>query len=201
MLGEAMSVPAQPDNSTTVNLTGVLEKIALGDTDAFEVFYDTASPVLFSIVMQMLRDTTLAEDVIQEVFVQIWERAAFYDALRGKPLTWAISLARNKAIDRLRSLQRRGRLFVEPNGELDPLEAQSPSRDASDQLIDSEGASIIRKALKSLAHDERIILEMAFFSAMTHSEIAEQLGEPLGTIKARIRRSLIKLRSAMKILL
>lgn len=187
-----------PTETTQLELSGLLEKVAQGDTAAFEAFYEAASPVLFSIAVQMLRDAALAEDVVQEAFVQIWERAAFFNPQRGKPLTWAITLTRNKAIDRLRSLQRRGRVFTETDQDREPVDAEANHTDAASQLMDSEGASIIRKSLKSLEPEERITLELAFFSAMTHSEIAEHLRQPLGTIKARIRRSLLKLRSAMK---
>ena len=197
-LVKRITIMPEPVDTTQKELSGLLERISKGDTLAFDAFYEAASPVLFSIAVQMLRDAALAEDVVQEAFVQIWERAAFYDPQRGKPLTWAITLTRNKAIDRLRSLQRRGRVFAETEQDQEPFDGESTHSDAASLLMESEGASIIRQYIKSLAPDERTILEMAFFSALTHSEIAEQLGQPLGTIKAKIRRSLLKLRAAMK---
>ncbi|MCS7009613.1 MAG: sigma-70 family RNA polymerase sigma factor, partial [Chthoniobacterales bacterium] len=137
------------------------------------------------------------EEVAQEVFTMIWEKARIYDPQRGKPLTWAITMARNKAIDKLRSLRRRYRL----NDEMERLGVINMT-DGSEPwagMVEVEDGEAVRRGLERLNLKQRQVLEMAFFGGMTQVEIASKLGEPLGTIKARIRRALIKLRQIVEI--
>jgi RNA polymerase sigma-70 factor (ECF subfamily) len=134
--------------------------------------------------------------VLQEVFLQIWAKASTYDASRGKPLTWAVTMTRNKAIDRLRSLQRRYRLQEElmlENG----MDEQRTDKTSAEEVGAEEKGRVIREAVRQLSKDQRQAIELAFFSGMTQAEIAEQLGEPLGTVKARIRRGMMKLREIL----
>ena len=126
----------------------------------------------------------------------IWEKAPLYDAARGKPLTWAITLTRNKAIDRLRSLQRRRRLHDEVERE-SLSEAQFDDRDSFMAVLSVERSGLVRDALRQLSAEQRQAIEMTFFGSLTQYEVAEQLGEPLGTIKARIRRGLMRLREIL----
>jgi RNA polymerase sigma-70 factor, ECF subfamily len=151
---------------------------------------------LFSVAYHVLNNREAAEDVLQDVFVQIWEKAPLYDPARGKPATWAVTLARNKAIDRLRSAQRRARL----QGELQEESQVAEQRDDAtsfDALVTGENAKLVRAAMQELAVDQREALELAFFKSLTQSEIADRLGEPLGTVKARIRRGLLRLRELL----
>ncbi len=175
----------------------LLRKIALGDKASFEEFYDRFSNVLFSVALRVLNNREAAEDVIQDVFIQIWEKAPLYNAERGKPLTWAMTLTRNKAIDRLRNLQRRARLHDEAGKEAGIAE-QFDAQNALDNVESTERGAIVRLAFEKLNKDQRQALEMAFFGNLTHTEIAEQLGEPVGTIKARIRRGMMKLRDVLE---
>jgi RNA polymerase sigma-70 factor (ECF subfamily) len=134
-----------------------------------------------------------AEEVVQEAFVQIWEKAASYDERRGKPLTWAMTLTRNKAIDRLRRVQRRNRLHDEVEQEAQIWD-RVLDRDSSDEAAAHETQAIVRSAVIQLSEDQRRAIELAFFSGLTQHEIAKRLDEPLGTVKARIRRGMMKLR-------
>lgn len=174
----------------------LLVGIAKGDQDAFAAFYDRYSAVLFSIAFRVLNDQTGAQDVLQDVFLQIWAKASTYDPARGKPLTWAVTMTRNKAIDRLRSRQRRARLKDEVERETMPDDPAN-SRVALDEVLTREKGEMVRAAVKDLPDEQRKAIEMAFFSGLTQTEIAEKLGAPLGTIKARIRRGMMKLRDAM----
>jgi len=142
---------------------------------------------------KVLNDQTDAEDVLQDVFIQIWDKASLYDPRRGKPLTWALTLTRNKAIDRLRSAQRRYRLKDEVEKEYKAVD-QKEEVDSVDQVYALEKGQMIREAVASLSKDQQVAIELAFFKGLTQNEVAEKLGEPLGTIKARIRRGMIKLR-------
>lgn len=174
----------------------LFRRIGEGDSAAFEEFYDKFAGVIYSTCLGVLQDVQDAEDVAQEVFTMIWEKAKIYDPQRGKPLTWAITMARNKAIDKLRSLRRRFRLNeeIEKRGNWDSWEDAQPWA-GMEEIEDSDA---IRRAIEKLNAKQREVLEMAFFSGMTQVEIAAKLGEPLGTIKARIRRALLKLRQSVR---
>lgn len=171
----------------------LIEKIGQGDRSCFSEFYDKYAGVIFSTALRVLNDPKDAEDVTQEVFVMIWEKAQMYDPARGKPLTWAITMTRNKAIDKLRSLQRRFRLRDELEQESlqeDPTSDRAPLDDVESQ----ERHQLLRSAVLRLSKEQREVIEMAYFSGLTQNEIADRLQEPLGTVKARIRRGVLKLR-------
>ena len=175
----------------------LLRRVAQGDRRGFEELYDRFSRVLFSTAYRVLNNQEATEDVLQDVFVQIWEKAPLYDPSRGKPMTWAITLTRNKAIDRLRSTVRRNRLG-------DDLEREAQSQDqfddrsSFDALASEDRGKLVREAIQKLSEDKRESIELAFFSSLTQTEIAERLGEPLGTIKARIRRGMMKLKDLLR---
>ncbi|HET6408907.1 MAG TPA: sigma-70 family RNA polymerase sigma factor [Chthoniobacteraceae bacterium] len=174
----------------------LLRRIGQGDRECFSQLYDLISSAVFSAAYRVLNNQQAAEDVLQEVFLQIWEKAALYDPARGKPLTWAITLTRNKAIDRLRSTQRRGRLRDTLEKESGALE-QFDDRSSFDAVDTKERGKLVSAALDKLTDEQREALELAFFHGLTQSEIADQLGEPLGTIKARIRRGMIRLKGLL----
>jgi len=171
----------------------LLRKIGEGDRESFARFYDKFGGVIYATAYRVLNDNRDAEDVAQEVFVMIWEKAKMYDPARGKPLTWAVTMTRNKAIDRLRSLQRRFRLRDELENEA-KADDFSIERAPVDDVETTERGKLVRSAVMKLSKEQRQVIEMAYFSGLTQNEIAEQLQEPLGTVKARIRRGMIKLR-------
>jgi RNA polymerase sigma-70 factor (ECF subfamily) len=143
----------------------------------------------------MLGDAGEAEEVIQDVFVQIWKNAPSFDPLLGPAFHWALSITRHRAIDRLRARQRRARLCE--NIEEDAA-ANAPANAVSDQgALEAEDSAAVRAVLGGLPPEQRRVIELAFFSGLTHQQIAEALNEPLGTIKARIRRGLLKLRETL----
>ena len=173
-----------------------LRRIADGDRSAFSDFYDQYSSLLFSIALKILNDGKEAEDVLQEVFMQIWNKAGAYNPLLGKPASWAVTLTRNKAIDRIRAAQRRSKLIEQATVEADVRPDTSPS--ANEKLHGKENAEMIRSVVAALPADQRRAIELAFFSGLTQDEISQQLQEPLGTIKARIRRGMLKLREKLE---
>ncbi|GDX11166.1 RNA polymerase sigma factor SigK [Verrucomicrobiota bacterium] len=174
----------------------LLRRVAQGDRRGFEELYDRFSGVLFSTAYRVLNSQEAAEDVLQDVFVQIWEKAPLYDPTRGKPMTWAITLTRNKAIDRLRSAQRRSRLQDELLQESQTAE-QFDDRSSFDAASTSDTNKLVHGAIQKLSKDQREAIELAFFSSLTQLEIAERLKLPLGTIKARIRRGMMRLRDLL----
>jgi RNA polymerase sigma-70 factor, ECF subfamily len=174
----------------------LLRRIAAQDRGALGEFYDQTVRPLFSIACRMLGNAGEAEEVIQEVYVQIWTKAEAFDAAKGHAFHWALSITRNRSIDRLRARQRRSRIMVDLAGDQE-LEQIAEAVPAETGLMKNE-AMVIQSAVESLPKDQRQAIEMAFFGGMTHQEIAEALQEPLGTIKARIRRGMSKLREVLQ---
>jgi RNA polymerase sigma-70 factor (ECF subfamily) len=144
----------------------------------------------------MMRDEKEAEDVLQEGFAHIWRRASTYDPARSSPFTWAVMILRNKAIDRLRVRQRLDRTIEKATVEFshfpeaDTAAAGEPER--------RDRGALIRSALAQIPAEQKQAVELAFFSGLTHEQIAEKLGAPLGTVKARVRRGLLKLREFLQ---
>lgn len=177
----------------------LLRRIARQDSGAFAEFYDRHSALMFSVACKILNDPTDAEDVLQETFVQIWEKAAHFDPKLGKASSWAAILTRNKAIDRSRASQRRSRLNDEAGNEM--AIANEVAGTVNEAVHGHDQAKIIQSAIVELPQEQRQAIELAYFSGLTQHEISEKLQQPLGTIKARIRRGLLKLRDQMEGLL
>ena len=175
----------------------LMRRIIAADDAAFASFYRRFAPGLFSMVYDILQDQKEAEDVLQESFVQMWKKASTYDSARSGVFTWAVMISRNRAIDRVRSRQRRSRTFeaavAEAAAEPIQLEAQ-----ADELLGHAEERTRIRSALSHLPEAQRDAIDLAFFRGLTQAEISEKTGAPLGTIKARIRRGLIALRDRLE---
>lgn len=190
---KARRAPCVPMRSADTENTELLSRIARGDETAFERFYDQFAHGLYSLVYKILNDEKETEDVIQEGFAQIWKKAGTYDGNRSSAFTWAVMIMRNKAIDHIRSRQRQSRLVEEA-----ALES-SHDEDAreDDSVALNEKRKIVRAALGKIPADQRQAIDLAFFSGLTQMQIAEKLGEPLGTVKARIRRGLLKLRESL----
>ncbi len=174
----------------------LLRRIAAEDRQALADLYDQIAGSLFAVAFRILGDRHEAEEVIQDVFVQIWDKAAIFDPMMAAPFTWALSITRNRSIDRLRSRQRRARL-------MDDLEEATgvnsmPVAPTPDVALADDELTAIRSAVHGLPFEQRQAIEMAFFGGKTHLEIAETLKEPLGTIKARIRRGMLKLRESLQ---
>jgi RNA polymerase sigma-70 factor (ECF subfamily) len=190
-------MPEQPDSITDpAEDIRLLQLVGQGDRAAFSQLYDRFSSVLFATAFSVLNNREAAEDVLQDAFLMIWEKAPLYNPERGKPLTWALTLTRNKAIDRLRSSQRRRRLYDAAERE-SLTDEQHDDRDSFMALLTSERSTLVREALGQLSPDQRQAIEMTFFGLLTQLEVAEQLNEPPGTIKARIRRGLMRLRDVL----
>jgi RNA polymerase sigma-70 factor (ECF subfamily) len=179
-----------------------LARAVSGDQDAFGELYDRLSGPLYSLAVRMLGDAAEAQDVLQDAFLQIWRRAATYDASQSSVFSWAILLTRGRIIDRLRARGRRLRVIAfSTDDEENPSRTAdaSTAESAADTADRNEEAGRVRSVLSKLPAEQREAIELAFFSDLTHHEIAAQLGEPLGTIKARIRRGLLKLRERIAV--
>jgi len=181
---------------TTIDDAQLLQRIAQRDRQAFSQFYDRYAGVLYGTTLRIVNHPDEASDVLQAVFLQIWNQADAYDPSLGRPFHWALTLTRHLAIDRLRSLQRRYRFIEEETGEQD--KSASDWDAGPSEFIDEKKIAMIRAAVQTLPLEQRQAMEMAFLGGLTQDEIAETLNQPLGTIKARIRRGLLLLRDGLK---
>jgi len=165
----------------------LLSAIRSGDENAMALLYDRYSPIVYSVALRVLGDTSAAEDVLQEVFIQLWRNPGLFDSSRGSLGAWLAVIARNRAIDALRK--------------------RHPETDIGDVIVSvepdmaghAERARVMEKVLAALGAmplAQRSALELAYFEGLTHTEIAAKTGEPLGTIKTRIRAGLLALRKA-----
>jgi RNA polymerase sigma-70 factor (ECF subfamily) len=184
------------DSPTPRNL---LTAIAAGDTVAVAELYDRHGSVLYALLLKILGDRSDAQEILQESFVQAWRRAADFDPRRGSEIAWLVSLARNRAIDRLRSRNLRAVREEEAGREI-PIDRQSvdTSEGAERQAILGELRERMRAALSELPEAQREVIELAYFQGMSQSEISGKLGEPLGTVKTRTQLAMKKLRERLK---
>ena len=174
---------------------GLIRAVAGGDQKAFAELYDAYSSILFGLLLRILHSRPEAEDVLQEVFLQVWQQASNFNAERGRPFTWLVTLARSRAIDRLRLNESRERTANLAATSADG--ATEETIDAVEETFRSEQSDIVRRALEAIPEDQRRTLLMAYFGGLTQTEIAEQLSEPLGTIKTRMRSGVRKLRELL----
>jgi RNA polymerase sigma-70 factor (ECF subfamily) len=172
----------------------LIERIRKGDQSALDLLYKRYSSPVYSLIWKILQNSEEAEDVALDVFWQVWRQADRYDPARGAPPAWIFTLARSRAIDRLRSRNRREDRTIsidDPNLHFDPLDENA----SADQVVSfRQSRDAVRAAMEKLSAVQREAVELAFLKGMTHVEISEQLGQPLGTVKTRIRQGLIRLR-------
>src|SRR6266851_938371 len=166
---------------------GLIARIHSGDENAMADLYDRYSGIVYGVALRVLGSTAAAEDVLQEVFLQLWRNPDAFDANRGKLAAWLSVIARNRAIDHLRKRQ--------PEEDIADLPI-STGVNLEDEAANRLAVEKVRNVLGRIPQDQRRLLEMAFFEGMTHSEIAVKTGEPLGTVKTRIRAGLLTLRKA-----
>ena len=173
--------------------TDLVHAVAARDQRALHELYDRTSRLVFTLAMRISRSRETAEELTLDVFHEIWRRASRYDPANGTVLGWIMNLARSRAIDRVRFDQRKKRVD-QVGREEDP----APESIDSQEIFEAkEQARALRAALAMLTADERRVIEAAFFSELTHAEVAAKFNEPLGTVKTRIRSGLLKLRRAL----
>jgi RNA polymerase sigma-70 factor (ECF subfamily) len=196
LLERRWSVPAGPichiGGRVDPDPTTLIASVANGDQAAFASLYDVLSPTVFGVVRRVLRDSSQAEEVTQEVFVEIWKQATRFDPERGSVRTWAVMIAHRRAVDRVRSEQsHRDRQVTVAAAAVEA--PASPEDDA----VEAEDRQRARAAMATLPAAQREALELAFYDGLTHVQISEHLGVALGTVKTRIRDGLIRLRTSM----
>ncbi|MGH9853312.1 MAG: sigma-70 family RNA polymerase sigma factor [Blastocatellia bacterium] len=176
------------------DLISLVEQVAAGDQAALATLYDTTNRLVYGLILRVLSDTSSAEEVLLDVYTQVWRQAASYDTGRGTPLAWLTTIARSRAIDRLRS-------GWQDQQRKEPLEtlgdAVADTANPEETTAAAERQRLVRAALDTLSPEQREVIELAYYSGLSHSEIAEKLNQPLGTVKTRTRLGMMKLREAL----
>jgi RNA polymerase sigma-70 factor, ECF subfamily len=178
------------DSASIVHL---IQRIANQDRDAFSQLYDRFSTLVFTLAMRMLKVRSDAEDILEEVFVQVWRQAQGYSAEHGSPEAWIVNIARSRAIDKVCSLRRTGRSFILTE---DPPPSES-GKNVESWVAESEVRMAMNSALANLPQAQRKVLELAYLDGLTQTEIAKHLAEPLETVKTRMRSGIQHLREIM----
>ena len=190
----AQESPTVDSRARDRELIGLVEQIAQGEQVALGTLYDTTNRLIYGLILRVLGEASAAEEVLLDVYTQVWRQAASYDTQRGSPLAWLTTIARSRAIDRLRSgwqtQQRQESLDVVTDRE---TVAASPE----EMTVMSERQRIVRQAMTLLSPEQREVIELAYYSGLIHSEIAAKLSQPLGTVKTRTRLGMMKLRDAL----
>jgi RNA polymerase sigma-70 factor (ECF subfamily) len=175
-------------------LIALVERIAQADQTALATLYDTTNRLVYGLILRVLNDQGAAEEVLLDVYTQVWRQAANYDTGRGSPLAWLTTIARSRAIDRLRS----GWQTQQRQETLDAVtDKETVTASPEEASVMSERQRIVRQALAQLSTEQREVIELAYYSGLSHSEIAAKLGQPLGTVKTRTRLGMMKLRDAL----
>jgi RNA polymerase sigma-70 factor, ECF subfamily len=178
--------------------TALIKRVADGDQSALATLYDSTSRLIFGLILRVVTDRSTAEEVLLDVYTQVWRQAASYDSKRGAPLAWLMTIARTRGIDRLRS----GRHENQNKESLDAIGDVTAGTDSPEaETVSSERRQLVRTALETLSAEQREVIELAYYSGLSHSEIALRLGQPLGTVKTRTRLGMMKLRDMLRPLL
>jgi RNA polymerase sigma-70 factor (ECF subfamily) len=171
----------------------LMEKIKTGDADALEELYDQYNRLLFGMIISIVKKKEEAEDVLQEVFVNIWQKAHTFDEKRGNVYSWLVTMTRNKAIDRIRSKDYKTQEKASVNIDDPAFSLEGGKFDPLETTIYSDRAEMVKKALARIPESQREVLKFAYYRGLTQSEISDHLGIPLGTVKTRTRQGMLKL--------
>ena len=174
-----------------------MQRVAYRDLEAFRALYDRYGNLVYSTTLRIVRDVHLAQDMVQDIFLTLWRKPDSYVAQRGRFATWLISVARNRAVDEIRSRQRR---YRHETASPEQQERELPASEQDDPALSAELADqrrLILAALAELPPEQRQVIELAYFGGLTQQEIAQRLSQPLGTVKTRVRLGMQKLRAAL----
>ncbi len=180
------SVEPCPEDPT---LAALMRGVTSGDERAFAALYDRTSRQVYCLMLRILGNAATAEEVLLDVYTQAWRKRIQYDEKRGTPLAWLITIARSRAIDRLRSM----RVNDERHAALGEASAHVEATNVAAAAEAREAGEHVRSALQALPSEQREVIELAYYVGMSHSEIAARLGQPLGTVKTRVRLAMMKL--------
>ena len=195
--------PKSDWSDRSVELSQLVARAGLGDREAFATLYERTSPHLLGVVLRIQRDRAMAEDILQEVVVNVWRAAHSFDAAQSQPLTWLTSVARNRAIDSLRRAHAQPQLKAPPSASGDDEETDVYDSVADDApgplelLSRASDARALGHCMEGLSAQQRQSVALAFFDGLSHGEVAEAMRQPLGTVKSWVRRALMSLKNCL----
>lgn len=175
----------------------LLEKIAHQDDQALSLLYDRYARLLYSIVFSIVKKKEEAEDILQDVFLQVWTKALSFDSSKGNVYAWLVTMTRNKAIDRVRSKQFQTMKNASQETDTSTL-SDSEQNTALDAVMLMERSSKIKDALNAIPQEQKETIQLAYYTGLTQTEISQKLNVPLGTVKTRVRQGMQKLRGLLK---
>ena len=194
--------PPQDWSERSRELSQLLARAGVGDRAAFSTLYDRSSSHLFAVVLRICRDRAQAEDILQEVYVNVWRAASGFDAAQSQPLTWLTSIARNRAIDSLRRGQTQPQLQTSHSADDEDSDVYDTTADDSpgplELLSRASDARALSTCLEVLTPPQRQSVALAFYDGLSHAEVADKMGQPLGTVKSWVRRALLSLKSCLE---
>ena len=199
-----MATPQSDWTERSLELSRLLGRAGLGDRAAFATLYERTSPHLLGVVLRIQRDRAQAEDILQEVYVNVWRAAQSFDAAQSQPLTWLSSIARNRAIDSLRRTQTQPQFRSTITSITDDEETDVYDTVASDApgpldlLSRASDSRALSSCMQGLSAQQRQSVALAFFDGLSHAEVAEQMRQPLGTVKSWVRRALMSLKGCLE---
>ena len=199
-----MATPQSDWTDRSLELSRLLGRAGLGDRAAFATLYERTSSHLLGVVLRIQRDRAQAEDILQEVYVNVWRAAQSFDAAQSQPLTWLSSIARNRAIDSLRRTQTQPKFrstissttLDEETDVYDTVASDAPG--PLDLLSRASDARALSSCMQGLSAQQRQSVALAFFDGLSHAEVAERMRQPLGTVKSWVRRALITLKGCLE---
>ena len=199
-----MATPQSDWTDRSLELSRLLGRAGLGDRAAFATLYERTSSHLLGVVLRIQRDRAQAEDILQEVYVNVWRAAQSFDAAQSQPLTWLSSIARNRAIDSLRRTQTQPKFrstissttLDEETDVYDTVASDAPG--PLDLLSRASDARALSSCMQTLSAQQRQSVALAFFDGLSHAEVAERMHQPLGTVKSWVRRALITLKGCLE---
>jgi RNA polymerase sigma-70 factor (ECF subfamily) len=181
-------------NLRNKELAGLISQIADDDQSAMSTLYDTTNRLVYGLLLRILNDSATAEEVLLDVYTQVWRQASRYDGTRGGPMAWITTIARSRAIDRLRSEKQ----TTQREESIETVVQYASSEDVEGDVANTELRTIIRRAMEVLTSEQREVIELAYFNGMSQSEIALKLNQPLGTVKTRTRIGMMRLRETLR---
>ena len=198
-----MPTPQRDWSERSQELSRLLGRAGVGDRVAFAALYENTSAHLLGVVLRIQRDRVQAEDILQEVYVNVWRAAQSFDAAQSQPLTWLTSIARNRAIDSLRRTQTQPQMQTSfPNPDNEDFDVYDTVADDApgplDLLSRASDARALAACMESLSAQQRQSVALAFFDGLSHAEVAANMRQPLGTVKSWVRRALMSLKSCLE---
>lgn len=190
-------------SSAAPSLGALMFRVSMRDQAAFKQLYDATARCLLGIIVRMVHDRSWAEEILQEVYVSVWHAAPDYSAVKGQPMTWLMAITRNKAMDALRSRTSERKHVVRPTAAADAEDGEAPGLADErigplEQLVQSIDAQHLRHCLQRLDAPQRQAIALAFYEGLTHAELALHMRQPLGTVKAWVRRGLERLKQCLE---